>query len=262
MKSAMNVVSLMFPNSTSARRWTGARHGSDSSQLWRRMAPAISASVAPCASGTSPAGPPRSGQSSQRFVANTRPVCGGRQLGRPARRWSSRRSSTTHSDRRRGARRWRRACRPWVSGIRTRPRATGRRPARRRGWCMHDLDRGDSNSLAREAGDERVVRTPHRVGRELALGGRGLVRGDGQRVARARKGPHPLERTRQESEVIRVKGHRDGARLLVSHDVDDRSVAIEDRDSRHFTLSHFVGMRWSLGWLTSKCHTTAANPSV
>ncbi len=37
---------------------------------------------------------------------------------------------------------------------------------------------------------------------------------------------------------------RDGAGLLVAHDVDDRPVAIEDRDATgasHFTLSHFVG---------------------
>ena len=66
----------------------------------------------------------------------------------------------------------------------------------------------------------------------------------------------------KQPQLVGVERDRDGARLLVSHDVDDRSVAIEDRDSRHFTLSHFVGERCSFGWLTSRCQTTAQKPSV
>src|SRR5258708_29989936 len=31
---------------------------------------------------------------------------------------------------------------------------------------------------------------------------------------------------------------------------------------RHLTLSHFVGARCNFGWLTSRCQTTAQNPSV
>ncbi len=124
------------------------------------------------------------------------------------------------------------------------------------------LERRDGDAFGPQALDESVVGASHRVGGELPLGGRRLVRRDRQHVAGRGQGPHALDRPREEPELVGVKRDRDGAGLLVSNDVDDGSVAIEDRDCRHFTLSHFVGMRWSFGWLTSRCHTTAAKPSV
>ncbi len=81
-------------------------------------------------------------------------------------------------------------------------------------------------------------------------------------IPRGRQGPHSFDRAGQEAKLVGVKRYRDGAGLFVSNDVDDGSVAIEDRDDGHFTLSHFVDERWSFGWLTSRCQTTAAKPSV
>ena len=67
--------------------------------------------------------------------------------------------------------------------------------------------------------------------------------------------------------LARVERDADEARLLVADDVDEGPVAIEDgepgpRGGAYFTDSHFVFSRCSRGWLTSRCHTTAAKPSV
>jgi hypothetical protein len=58
---------------------------------------------------------------------------------------------------------------------------------------------------------------------------------------------HPFDRARQEAQLIRMKRNAYRPRLLVAYDIDDSPVAIEDRNSGHFTLSHFVAIFWSLG---------------
>ena len=67
---------------------------------------------------------------------------------------------------------------------------------------------------------------------------------------------------RQDPELRRMERGRDRAGLFVAHDIDERPVAVEDDASRHLVDSHFVAAICSFGWLTRRCHTTAAKPSV
>ena len=124
------------------------------------------------------------------------------------------------------------------------------------------LESGDAHAILRESCDERVVRPAHGRGGNLPLRGTWLVRRDGQREASLLHREHPGDRAWKQPKLGRMKRDCNRPGFFVANYVDDRAVAIEDRDGVHLTLSHLVEDRCSVGWLTSKCHTTAQNPSV
>ena len=130
------------------------------------------------------------------------------------------------------------------------------------GMVKARLETGDTHPFLRESRDERIVRPAHRCGGDLPLRGTWLVGRDGQREAGVLQGAHSADRVWKKAKLRRMKRDGNRPRLLVADYVDDRAVAIEDRDRGHLTLSHLVEDLWSFGWLTSKCHTTAQNPSV
>jgi hypothetical protein len=101
----------------------------------------------------------------------------------------------------------------------------------------------DLHPLGGQQGDEGPIGPIHGVGRELPLGRRGLVGRHRQNVARSLEREHPVHRAREHAQMVGMERDRDGPSLLVTHHVDDRAVAIQDRDPRHFTLSHFVAAR-------------------
>jgi hypothetical protein len=78
---------------------------------------------------------------------------------------------------------------------------------------------------------------------ELAFRRARLVRGDRERVASLLQGAHAFDRAGENAELIRVECDGHDPSLFVAHDIDDGRIAIEDRDRRHFTLSHLVGVR-------------------
>ena len=118
--------------------------------------------------------------------------------------------------------------------------------------------------LRGEHRDERIVRARHRGRRVLPLRRPRLIGGDREQEAWRPPGPQPLDDAGQEAQLLGVKRDARRPRLLVAHDVDERSVAIEDRDAAGPSLhaSHFVAGRWSFGWLTRRCQITAQKPSV
>ena len=121
---------------------------------------------------------------------------------------------------------------------------------------MHaDLQRRDGEPLPRETLEQRRVRPRDGGGRALPLGGPRLVRRDGEEEARVPERPQAVEGAGEEADLTRVKGGRDHARLLVTYDIDERAVAIDDREARrarrhpapYFTDSHFVFCCWRRG---------------
>src|SRR5512140_1832414 len=128
---------------------------------------------------------------------------------------------------------------------------------------MHaDSNFGDEDAFLRQHRDQRVVRPLHRVRRELPLRRRRLVRRDREREPRVAKHLQAFDRAAEQPQLARMKRYADRARLLVAHDVDERPVAIEEDGLHYLTDSHFVVAFWSFGCETSRCHTTAQNPSV
>ena len=126
-----------------------------------------------------------------------------------------------------------------------------------------------STAAMRDARRSRAAATSASLVRRTASAENCPLAGAGWLVAMASMKPAscsariPSTAPGEQAQLVRVERDGDGARLLVAHDVDDRPVAIEDRDGPFTsTLSHFVAERWSCGWLTSRCQTTAAKPSV
>jgi hypothetical protein len=98
----------------------------------------------------------------------------------------------------------------------------------------------DTDALLFQELDESGVRSLDRARRDLPLRRAGLVRGHGKDESGFRQDAHPFDRARQKTNLVGMERDHDRAGFFVADDVDERCVAIEDRDPRHRTLSHFV----------------------
>ena len=105
----------------------------------------------------------------------------------------------------------------------------------------------DTDALLGQKLDQRAVGAFDRTCGNLPFCRSRLVRGDGEDEPRVGQGAHALHRARKKTNLVRMERDRDRAGFFVADDVDERGVAIEDRDARHRTLSHFVAFFWSFG---------------
>jgi hypothetical protein len=103
-----------------------------------------------------------------------------------------------------------------------------------------NFDGSDFDATTCEFGNESGVGAGNGLRRELTFRRPRLIGSHRKDVPGSLKGEHPFDRPRQHSKLIGMERDRDRAGLLVSDDVDDRAVAIQDRDSGQRTLSHLV----------------------
>jgi hypothetical protein len=67
-----------------------------------------------------------------------------------------------------------------------------------------------------------------------------LIRRHRKDISGFLKSPHPFDGSRENPKLVGVESNRDDPYIFVPYDIDDCSVAIQDRGSPHRTLSHLV----------------------
>jgi len=86
----------------------------------------------------------------------------------------------------------------------------------------------DLDAVTRELVQQGAVRARHGGRRVLTLGRPWLIARDGKGEASLGESAQPRDHARQEPKVIGVESHRDGAGFVVTHDVDQRAVTIQN----------------------------------
>jgi hypothetical protein len=91
------------------------------------------------------------------------------------------------------------------------------------------IDARDGNASGGQDRHERSVRPLYRIATEMSFGRTGLVGDDREQISSVHQSLEAIEDAVEHANLVRMKCGRDGARLGIAHNVDERAVAVEER---------------------------------